>query len=126
MLSNILTDKDLSTSEKVVLLYLIDKGNNSRLDITFKTLQEELGMTRPTIAKAIKNLEEKQIVKKENNFDFISSIEHSFNKYFNTLTIIPGNLLNILGFLRIANKTKSTPESPSYIVPSKSYKSYFI
>jgi DNA-binding MarR family transcriptional regulator len=68
MLSNILTDKDLSTSEKVVLLYLIDKGNNSRLDITFKTLQEELSMTRPTIAKAIKGLEEKHLVKKENNF----------------------------------------------------------
>ena len=53
MLNSILTDKDLSNSEKVVLLYLIDKCYNSKLNITFKKLEEELGMTRPTIAKAI-------------------------------------------------------------------------
>ena len=69
MLNNILTDKDLSTSEKVVLLYLIDKSNNTKIDITFKGLENELGMTRPTIMKAIKGLQEKQLVKKENNFN---------------------------------------------------------
>lgn len=69
MLGNILTDKDLSTSEKVVLLYLIDKSNNTKIDITFKALENELGMTRPTIMKAIKGLQEKQLVKKENNFN---------------------------------------------------------
>lgn len=69
MLGNILTDKDLSTSEKVVLLYLIDKSNNTKIDITFKVLENELGMTRPTIMKAIKGLQEKQLVKKENNFN---------------------------------------------------------
>lgn len=69
MLDSILTDKDLSTSEKVVLLYLIDKSNNTKIDITFKTLENELGMTRPTIMKAIKGLQEKQLVKKENNFN---------------------------------------------------------
>ena len=69
MLNNILTDKDLSTSEKVVLLYLIDKSNNTKIDITFKALENELGMTRPTIMKAIKGLQEKQLVKKENNFN---------------------------------------------------------
>ena len=31
-------------------------------------LQDELGMTKPTITKAIKGLQEKQLVKKENNF----------------------------------------------------------
>ena len=69
MLGNILTDKDLSTSEKVVLLYLIDKSNNTKIDITFKVLENELGMTRPTIMKAINGLQEKQLVKKENNFN---------------------------------------------------------
>lgn len=69
MLGNILTDKNLSTSEKVVLLYLIDKSNNTKIDITFKVLENELGMTRPTIMKAIKGLQEKQLVKKENNFN---------------------------------------------------------
>ena len=69
MLGNILTDKDLSTSEKVVLLYLIDKSNNTKIDITFKALENGLGMTRPTIMKAIKGLQEKQLVKKENNFN---------------------------------------------------------
>ena len=69
MLGNILTDKDLSTSEKVVLLYLIDKSNNTKIDIAFKVLENELGMTRPTIMKAIKGLQEKQLVKKENNFN---------------------------------------------------------
>ena len=69
MLDNILTDKDLSTSEKVVLLYLVDKSNNTKIDITFKVLENELGMTRPTIMKAIKGLQEKQLVKKENNFN---------------------------------------------------------
>ena len=69
MLDNILTDKDLSTSEKVVLLYLIDKSNNTKIDITFKVLENELGMTRPTIMKAIKGLQEKQLVKKETNFN---------------------------------------------------------
>ena len=63
------TDKDLSTSEKVVLLYLIDKSNNTKIDITLKVLENELGMTRPTIMKAIKGLQEKQLVKKENNFN---------------------------------------------------------
>ena len=83
MLNSILTDKDLSNSEKVVLLYLIDKCYNSKLNITFKKLEEELGMTRPTIAKAIKNLEEKQIVKKENNFDngIISPNTYSVNLF---------------------------------------------
>ena len=83
MLNSILTDKDLSNSEKVVLLYLIDKCYNSKLNITFKKLEEELGMTRPTIAKAIKNLEEKQIVKKENNFDngIISPNTYSINLF---------------------------------------------
>ena len=32
-------------------------------------LENELGMTRPTIMKAIKGLQEKQLVKKENNFN---------------------------------------------------------
>ena len=83
MLNSILTDKDLSNSEKVVLLYLIDKCYNSKLNITFKKLEKELGMTRPTIAKAIKNLEEKQIVKKENNFDngIISPNTYSINLF---------------------------------------------
>ena len=83
MLNSILTDKDLSNSEKVVLLYLIDKCYNSKLNITFKKLEKELGMTRPTIAKAIKNLEEKQIVKKENNFDngIISPNTYSVNLF---------------------------------------------
>ena len=83
MLNSILTDKDLSNSEKVVLLYLIDKCYNSKLNITFKKLEEELGMTRPTIAKAIKNLEEKQIVKKEKNFDngIISPNTYSINLF---------------------------------------------
>ena len=83
MLNSILTDKDLSNSEKVVLLYLIDKCYNSKLNITFKKLEKELGMTRPTIAKANKNLEEKQIVKKENNFDngIISPNTYSINLF---------------------------------------------
>ena len=83
MLNSILTDKDLSNSEKVVLLYLIDKCCNSKLNITFKKFEKELGMTRPTIAKAIKNLEEKQIVKKENNFDngIISPNTYSVNLF---------------------------------------------
>ena len=64
----ILTDNDLSGTEKVVLLYLADKSNGSKLDITFKTLEKELGMTRPTITRAINSLIEKQLIKKENNF----------------------------------------------------------
>ena len=68
MLRNILTDKDLTNSEKVILLYLVDRSDNFKIDITFKILQEELGMTRPTISKAIKGLENKYLVKKENNF----------------------------------------------------------
>ena len=68
MLKNILTDKDLSTSEKLVLLYLMDRCEDSKIDITLRMLQDELGMTKPTITKAIKGLQEKNFIKKENNF----------------------------------------------------------
>ena len=48
------------------------------------------------------------------------------NKYNITIPI-ELRIVNItLGFFFIANKIISTPESPSYIVPSKSYKSNFI
>ena len=68
MVGNILTDKDLSTSEKIILLYLIDKSKEYKIDITLCKMEKELGMTKPTITKAIKGLQEKQLVKKENNF----------------------------------------------------------
>ena len=68
MLKNILTDKDLSTSEKIILLYLIDKSKEYKIDITLCKMEKELGMTKPTITKAIKGLQEKNLIKKENNF----------------------------------------------------------
>ena len=80
MLNSILTDKDLNTSEKVVLLYLAGKSNGCKLDITFKVLERELGMTRPTITKAINGLIEKQLIKKENNF-------HNGTIYANTYEV---------------------------------------
>ena len=76
----ILTDNDLNGTEKVVLLYLTDKSNGSKLSITFKVLENELGMTRPTIAKAINSLIEKQLIKKENNF-------HNGTIYANTYEV---------------------------------------
>ena len=68
MIGNILTDKDLTSTEKVILLYLFDKSNNTKIDITLKALGEDLGMTRPTIVNAIKRLQDKGLIKKENNF----------------------------------------------------------
>ena len=68
MIGNILTDKDLNSSEKVVLLYLFNKSNSTKIDITLNALEKELGMSRPTIVNAIRKLESKQLIKKENNF----------------------------------------------------------
>jgi len=68
MINNILNDKDLASTEKVILLYLFNKSNNTKIDITLKVLGEELGMARPTIVNAIKKLEDKGLIKKENNF----------------------------------------------------------
>jgi DNA-binding MarR family transcriptional regulator len=68
MINNILTDKDLASTEKVILLYLFNKSNNTKIDITLKVLGEELGMAKPTIVNAIKKLEDKGLIKKENNF----------------------------------------------------------
>jgi DNA-binding MarR family transcriptional regulator len=47
-----------------------EKLNVSRATIseTLCKMEKELGMTKPTITKAIKGLQEKQLVKKENNF----------------------------------------------------------
>ena len=36
MINNILTDKDLASTEKVILLYLFNKSNNTKIDITLK------------------------------------------------------------------------------------------
>lgn len=68
MLNRILTDKDLANAEKIILLYLFNKSNNTKIDVTLKTLGEELGMARPTIVSAIKKLENKGLIRKENNF----------------------------------------------------------
>jgi hypothetical protein len=44
MIGNILTDKDLSTSEKIILLYLIDKSKEYKIDITLCKMEKELGL----------------------------------------------------------------------------------
>ena len=68
MIKKILTDKELSSNEKLILMYLIENRIDSKIDIPFKTLGEELGLTVPTVVKVIKSLVNKNLVKKENNY----------------------------------------------------------
>ena len=69
MIKKILTDKDLNSNEKIILIYLIEKWVNSKISIPFKIMAEELGLTPPTIIKGIKGLECKGLVIKEHNFN---------------------------------------------------------
>ena len=68
MIQKILTDKDLSSNEKIVLMYLIENRVNSKIDIPFKSLGEELWLAVPTVGKIIKSLVDKNLVIKKQNY----------------------------------------------------------
>ena len=68
MIQKILIDKDLSSNEKIVLMYLIENRVDSKIDIPFKTLGAELGLAVPTVVKIIKSLTDKNLVIKKQNY----------------------------------------------------------
>ena len=68
MIQKILIDKNLSSNEKIVLMYLIENMVNSKIDIPFKSLGEELGLAVPTVVKIIKSLTDKNLVIKKQNY----------------------------------------------------------
>ena len=70
----VLTDKILSTGEKVVLMYLYEVSYGNSVTLSTKYISEEIGMTRPTIIKAIKGLIDKNLVVKINNTNIYDGV----------------------------------------------------
>ena len=70
----VLTDKILSTSEKVILMYLYEVSYGNSVTLSTKYMSEEIGMTRPTIIKAIKGLIDKNLVIKVNNANIYDGV----------------------------------------------------
>lgn len=75
----VVTDSNLKQSEKVLMIYLYENNNSGIVKATYKKLCNDLGMTKPTIIKAIKGLEGKDLMKRKFNKDPYGSI--SANTY---------------------------------------------
>lgn len=69
MISRVLIDRELNKTEKLLLVYLIDKMDVSNsITIPIKDIAFDLQMAKPTVVTAISGLVEKGRVQKENNF----------------------------------------------------------
>lgn len=63
----VITDKELSQSEKILMIYFLHNYKDSGIHVSYKIIGRELNMTRPTLIKAVNNLEAKGLISKENN-----------------------------------------------------------
>lgn len=75
----VVTDSNLKQPEKVLMIYLYENNNSGIVKATYKKLCNDLGMTKPTVIKAIKGLEGKGLMKRKFNKDPYGSI--SANTY---------------------------------------------
>lgn len=66
-ISKVLTDNNLSNSEKIVLMYLYEVNEGNSVTLSAKYISSEIGMTRATVIKTIKGLIDKGIIEKINN-----------------------------------------------------------
>lgn len=70
----VLTDNDLSNIEKIVLMYLYEVNKGDSVTLSAKYMSNEIGITRPTIIKAIKGLISKGIIEKTYNTNMYDGI----------------------------------------------------
>lgn len=70
----VITDKNLSQSEKILMIYFLYNYKDTGVHVSYKVIGEELNMTRPTLIKAVNRLEAKGIIKKENNSDIFGGV----------------------------------------------------
>lgn len=70
----VITDKELAQSEKILMIYFLHHYKSSGISTSYKHISEELNMTKPTLIKAIKGLEDKGIIRKENNTNILGGV----------------------------------------------------
>ena len=68
-ITKVLTDNNLSSTEKIVLIYLYEVNKGDSVTLSAKHISNEIGITRSTVIKAIKGLISKGIVSKINNMN---------------------------------------------------------
>ncbi len=79
-IKKVLTDNELSNSEKIVLMYLyeINKGNSVTLSGSY--VSKQIGITRVTFIKAVKGLIEKGLIEKVSNFNmYEANMPNTYN-----------------------------------------------
>ena len=76
----ILTDNDLSISEKVVLMYLCETSKGNSITLSGKHASSQIGISRVTFIKAVRGLVEKGLVKKVSNTDmYDANLANTYN-----------------------------------------------
>lgn len=62
----ILEDSKLSTLEKTILLYLSNKSTNNKISMSLLDLSNNINITKPTLIKGLRSLEDKGKLTKSN------------------------------------------------------------
>lgn len=63
---DVLFQSNLSSSEKMILLYLKSIAKDNKTSISLIQLAQSLGLTKPTVIRVLSSLEKKGILKKTN------------------------------------------------------------
>jgi len=82
LINSIRDDNRLTPSAKLVALILASHRNNARLTCnpSYTTLEKETGYSRPTIAKALKELRQKRVIKTMAHWRGTNQYFFSFDK----------------------------------------------
>ena len=76
----ILTDNDLSSNEKVVLMYLYEVNKGNSITLSGKYASSQIGISRVTFIKSVRGLVDKGLVKKVSNTDmYDANLANTYN-----------------------------------------------
>lgn len=67
MYNNILVNNELSSTEKTVLLFLLDVATDNRVSMSLVELAESINITKPTLIKSLHSLQDKKMIAKHND-----------------------------------------------------------
>ena len=65
----VLTDNDLSSNEKIVLMYLYETNKGNSVTLSSKYISDQIGISRATFIKTVRGLISKGLVRKISNTD---------------------------------------------------------
>ena len=76
----ILTDNDLSSNEKVVLMYLYEVNKGNSITLSGKYASSQIGISRVTFIKSVRGLIDKGLVNKVSNTDmYDANLANTYN-----------------------------------------------